>query len=57
MLTVKGCSETVFLESGLTKPLTVCSFRKKEDMTMIFFLKCSKFNVGSRNGTKKWRKF
>ena len=40
MLTVKGCSETVFfLESELTKFFTATKFRNKLAMTMIFFFK------------------
>ena len=57
MLTVKGRIETVFLESGLTKSLTVCTFERKVAMTIIFFFsKCSKINVVFRNRTKKSEK-
>ena len=53
MLTVKACSERCFLESGLTKSLTVCNFPNKVGMKIIFFYKCSKFNDVSKNDTTK----
>ena len=56
-MTVKECSETVFLESFLSKSLTVCNFQKKVAMTIIFFFsKCLKFDVDYWNGTKKSEK-
>ena len=43
MLTVKGCSETVFfLESKLTKSFTVFYYRNKVAITIIFFSKMFK---------------
>ena len=42
MLTVTGCSETVFLESGLTKSLRVCILRNKVGITIIFCFKMFK---------------
>ena len=42
MLNVIGCSETVFYKSGLTKSLTVCNFRNKVAMRIIFFFKMFK---------------
>ena len=48
--------EWCFLESGLTKSFTVCNFRKKVAMTIIFFSKCFKFDLDYRNGIKKWVK-
>ena len=56
MLTVKGCSERSFLESGLNKSFTVCNFRNKVAMKITFFSKCLKFDVDSRNGRKKSEK-
>ena len=57
IMTVKECSETVFLESFLSKSLTVCNFQKKVAMTIIFFFsKCLKFDVDYWNGTKKSEK-
>ena len=50
MLTViKGC----FLESVLNKSFTVCNFRNKVAMKIIFFLKMFKIS----SGTKKHKKF
>ena len=37
MLTVKGCSERRFLESGLTKSFTASNFGDRLAMTIIFF--------------------
>ena len=56
ILTVKGCSETVFLKSALTKSYTVCNFRNKVAMTIVLISKCLKFNVDSGYGTKEWIK-
>ena len=42
MLTVTGCSETVFLASGLTKSLRVCILRNKVGITIIFCFKMFK---------------
>ena len=38
----KGVLERLLLESGLTKSFTVCNFRNKEAMKMIFFFKMLK---------------
>ena len=56
MLTVKGYSETLFLESGLTKYFIACNFRNKEPITIIFFPKCSKFDIDSRKSKKNQKK-
>ena len=45
-----------FLKIGLTKCITVCNFRNKVAMTIIVFPKCLKFDVDSRNETKKREK-
>ena len=45
-----------FLGSGLTKSFTVCNFENRLAMTIKFFLKCLKFDVNARNGTKNWEK-
>ena len=37
MFTVKGCSETAFLESGLTNSLIVCNFGNALAITIFFF--------------------
>ena len=42
MLTVNGVPKRGFLESGLTRSLTVCSFRNKVGTTIIFFSKMFK---------------
>ena len=50
----KGVLKRCFLESGLTKSLTVCNYPNKLAMTIIFFFsKCLVFDVDSRNGTKE----
>ena len=49
----KGALKQCFLESCLTKSLTVCNFRKKVGMTIIFCSKCLKFDLVSRYGIKK----
>ena len=54
----KGVLKRCFLESGLTKSLTVFNFRNKVAMTIIFFFfwKCLKFDVDSRKGLKEREK-
>ena len=52
MLAFKECSETTFLESGLTKSFTVCNFGNARAIKIIFFSLCSKLDVDFRNGTK-----
>ena len=42
MMTVKACSEAEFLESGLTKILTVCNFENALAMAIIFPFKIFK---------------
>ena len=49
----KGVLERCFLKTGLTKSFTVCDFRNKVPMTIIFFSKCLKFDRDSWNETKK----
>ena len=49
----KGVRKRCFLESGLTKSLTVYNFRNKVAIRSTFFSKCLKFDVDSRNGKKK----
>ena len=49
----KSVLERCFLKSCLTKSFTVCNFRNKVAMMIIFFFKCLKFDIDSRNGTKK----
>ena len=44
------------LESGLTKIFKISNFRNTLAMKIIFIFKCSKFDVGSRNGTKNSEK-
>ena len=53
MLTIKGCCETVFFESDLSKSFIVCNFRNKAAMTIIYFSKGLKFDVDSRYWTKE----
>ena len=38
---------------ALTKSFTVCNFKNTLAMTIIFVSKCLKFDITSRNGTKK----
>ena len=52
----KGVPKPWFLESGLTKSLTVLNFRNKVGMTIIIFSKCYKSNIVSRNGRKIFEK-
>ena len=51
-----GVLKRCFLETVLTKSLRVCTFLNKVGMTKIFFYKCSKVNVVSRNATKNDQK-
>ena len=48
----KGVLERCFLKTGLTKSFTVCDFRNKVPMTIIFFFKM--FKIWSR--FLKWNK-
>ena len=52
----KGVLRRCFLEIGLTKSLAVCNFRNKVALEIIFFSKCLKLDVDSRNGTKDLEK-
>ena len=45
-----------FLESALMKFFTVSNFGNTLAMTIMFFSKCLKFDVESRNGTKNLEK-
>ena len=45
-----------FTQCGLSKFFTVCNFRYSLAMPIIFFPKCLRFDVDSRNGTKNWEK-
>ena len=45
-----------YLESGLTKILTVCNFGNTLAMTMIFFLKCLMYDEHSKKGKKNGEK-
>ena len=49
----KGVLIRCFLESGLNKCFTVCIFRNKVAMTIIFFFKMFKIDGDSINGTTK----
>ena len=51
-----GVLKRVFLESGLTKSLTVCNFRNKVAMTIIFFLKIFKIRCRFRKWQEKIKK-
>ena len=53
MLNVKGCSEMVFFKSGLRKSLTICVFRNRVALTIVFFSKCLKIDADSRSGKKE----
>ena len=58
MTTVKGCSETVFfLESGLTKSLTVSNFWNKGTITIIFFFKMFEIWFRSQKWNKRKKRF
>ena len=52
----KGVLKWCFLESGPTSSFTVCNFRNEVAMKIIFFSKCWKFDVDSRNRTTKLEK-
>ena len=52
----KGGLKRCFLESGLTGSLTVCNFRNKIAMTIIFFSKILKCDIDSKNWLKKWER-
>ena len=45
-----------YLESGLTKTLTVCNFGNTLAMTMTFFLKCLMYDEHSKKGKKNGEK-
>ena len=49
----KGFLNPSFLETGPTRSFKVCYFRNKVAMKIISFSKCLKFDVDSRNRTRK----
>ena len=52
----RGVLKRCFLKSGLTKSFTVCNFRNKVAMTIIFFFKMLKIWCRFRKWNKKVRK-